>query len=413
METIIKEFINETFGIEQELGIIIYYLIITALALLIAYIIERFIKKLFLRAIKKVVTKTTTKNDEIFFERKVFHWIAYYAFLTVLFLFSNLYGEYASTIQKFLTVGIGVVTVVVISKALDAVNDIYESKEYSKGMPIKGLLSIVKIIVFIFAIMIVLVNFNSTGTALALLSSLGGMSAVSILVFKDSILGFVAGIQLSMNKILSIGDWIQMPKFNADGEVIEVSLTKVSVRNWDKTIVHIPAYKFIEESFINWDGMSKSGGRRIKRNLLIDVNSIRFYSKDDIEQLKEVAILTEYLNEKDTEIEIHNKEVSAGKHASHEMNKRQMTNIGTFRAYVKYYLENHTSIRNDYTLLVRQLQAEGGGLPIQIYCFTNDTRWVQYENIQSDIFDHLYAVMPMFGLSVFQKPTGGDFKKVL
>lgn len=411
METRIREIINELLNVEEEMGEILYYLIVTVVAISFAYIIERLIQKLVLKWIKKLVVKTKTQNDEIFYNRKVFHWLAYYAFFTVLFVFSHLYGSYSTLIQKFLTMGIGIVTVVVIFKSLDAVNDIYENKEYSKGMPIKGLLSIIKIIIFVFALMIILVNFNSTGTALALLSSLGGMSAVIILVFRDSILGFVAGIQLSVNKILSIGDWIEMPNFDADGEVIEVSLTKVSIRNWDKTIVHIPAYKFIEESFINWEGMSKSGGRRIKRHILIDVNSIHFYTEQDISKLKEVEVLKDYLSEKDIEIKTFNEELKQKVTGNHDLNRRQLTNIGTFRAYINYYLINHPSIKNDYTLLVRQLEAEGDGLPLQIYCFTNDTRWAYFENIMSDIFDHLYAILPLFDLKVFQKPSGNDFNQ--
>ncbi len=406
--TDIIELISEKYGISMEVSALVAYLVFAVAALLVAFAVEMIAKRFILKAIKKVTDLTPTAKDGMFYDRKVFHMMIHYLPLIVLYVASNFYGDYKALVQRLLMLGIMIVTILVIYRSLDAFNDIYMMRDFAKGMPIKGLLQIVKIVVFVFALMIVLVSYNNTGSAMALLGSLGGMSAVILLIFKDSILGFVAGIQLSMNNLLSIGDWIEMPKYQADGEVVDVSLTKISVRNWDKTISHIPAYKFIEESFVNWDGMSKSGGRRIKRNLYIDVNSIGFLSDEQLEDLKEIEVLSGYLHTKEKEIAEHNSSKN-----DHLANVRKLTNVGTFRAYIREYLMNHPNIKTDDTLLVRQLEAEGNGLPMQVYCFTNDTRWAYYEDIQSDIFDHLYAIMDVFGLEAYQQPTGRDFKSLI
>jgi miniconductance mechanosensitive channel len=232
------------------------------------------------------------------------------------------------------------------------------------------------------------------------------MTAVVLLVFREAILGFVAGIQLTANNLVQPGDWIAMEKYGADGDVVDVTLTTVLVQNWDKTITSIPAYALIQDAFKNYRNMETVGGRRIKRSLNIDTSSITYLTDEVIQTFKGYRFLREYLEDKGKEIEDHNKLLDPG--ANVRVDGRALTNIGTFRAYCLSYLRNHAQVRQDMTLLVRQLDPTPQGLPLQLYCFTSDTRWAVYEGIQSDIFDHLIAVLPEFGLRLFQEPSGGD-----
>jgi miniconductance mechanosensitive channel len=229
-----------------------------------------------------------------------------------------------------------------------------------------------------------------------------------MLIFKDSILGLVAGIQLSTNQMLHIGDWIEMPKYGADGDVIDISLTTLKVQNWDKTITTIPTYALISDYFKNWRGMSESGGRRIKRSINIDVTSIKFCTQEMLDKFKRFKCIREYVERKLEEIDTHN--TSEGVDESDLVNGRHLTNIGTFRAYVAAYLRSHPRVHQGMTFLVRHLQPTAEGLPIQIYIFSNDQAWANYEAIQADIFDHILAVVPEFELRVFQNPTGADFQ---
>ena len=241
-----------------------------------------------------------------------------------------------------------------------------------------------------------------------LITGIGALSAVVLLIFKDSILGLVASVQMSAYDMVRIGDWIEMPKFGADGDVIEVSLHTVKVQNWDKTITTIPTQAFITDSFKNWRGMSESGGRRIKRAIMIDMQTVKFCSAELLERLERIAVLKDYLADKKKELTRYNRELNVD--GSSPVNGRAITNLGTFRAYIEAYLRNNTHIHPGMTFLVRQLAPTEKGLPIEIYVFTNDTRWVHYEAVQSDIFDHLLAVIQEFDLAVFQVPSGNDLQ---
>jgi len=229
-----------------------------------------------------------------------------------------------------------------------------------------------------------------------------------MLVFRDSILGFVAGIQLAANKMVAVGDWIEMPNYGADGDVLEVALTTVKVQNWDKTITTIPTYALISESFKNWRGMSESGGRRIKRPVNIDMSSIRFCDEEMLERYGKIQYISEYIEAKKEELEEFNQAINVDNASL--VNGRRMTNIGTFRAYIRAYLQNHPAINKSMTFLIRQLQPTEHGLPIEIYVFSKDKVWANYEAIQADIFDHILAVVPEFDLRVHQNPTGADFR---
>jgi miniconductance mechanosensitive channel len=243
-----------------------------------------------------------------------------------------------------------------------------------------------------------------------LLSGIGAMTAVILLIFKDTILSFVAGIQITGYDLIHVGDWIEMPEYGADGDVIDIALHTVKVQNWDKTITVIPTHKLTENSFKNWRGMQQAGGRRIKRALYIDQNSVSACNDEMIERFSKINLIADYVQKKKEELEKHNRENKID--SSVKVNRRQMTNIGTFRAYAQAYLEKHSKINHSLTTMVRQLPPGPNGLPMEVYAFTNTTEWLAYESIQGDIFDHLLSVVPEFDLHIFQNPAGMDFRKL-
>ena len=287
-----------------------------------------------------------------------------------------------------------------IQSLLYALNDIYQTFEISKVKPIKGYIQVVNIIIMTFGFILVISNLIGE-SPLILLSGIGALSAVLMLVFKDSLLGLVAGIQLTSNDMVRVGDWIEMPKFGADGDVIDISLNTVQVQNFDKTITMIPSYALISDSFINWRGMQSSGGRRIKRSLYIDTSSITVCTEEMIEKFVKVHYLSDYIIQKEKEIAEYNAKNEIDR--NNPVNGRALTNIGVFRAYISNYLKNHDGINQNMTLIVRQLAHSEHGLPLEIYVFTNSVQWAVYESVQSDIFDHLFAVAPEFGLTSIPK----------
>lgn len=288
---------------------------------------------------------------------------------------------------------------------LDALLDISRMYRSIRELPLRGIFQSIKLITAILAIVFGISTIIGKSPVI-LFSGLGAMTAVLMLVFKDPIMGLVGGIQLSANRMLSVGDWLEMPKYGADGDVIDVTLTSVKVQNWDKTITTIPTYALISDSFKNWRGMQESGGRRIKRSIRIDMTSVHFLSEAQIQSLRNVALLTDYIDARLDEITHHN----ADQDLTCPVNGRRLTNLGTFRAYLTRYLQTHPGINSHMTLMARQLEPDSNGLPIQIYAFANTTAWVEYEGIQSDIFDHVLAVVPQFGLRLHQTPTGHDIR---
>jgi len=297
--------------------------------------------------------------------------------------------------------------VLALSAALSFVNQLYQQRPGAANRPIKGYIQVLKIVLFAAGAILIIAALMDQSPAL-LLSGLGAMAAVLLLVFKDTILSLVASVQLTSNDMLRVGDWIEMPQLNADGDVIDIALHTVKVQNWDKTITTIPTHRLIEQSFRNWRGMAESGGRRIKRALLIDQTSIRFLTPEEEQDLRRFALIEDYLAAKQAELDDWNRQLA--KQGRDPVNGRRVTNFGTFRAYVVAYLRAHARIREDMTLLVRQLSPTPQGVPLEIYCFTTTTAWGEYEDIQSDIFDHLLAVMDEFGLGVFQEPGGRDLR---
>lgn len=382
------------------------------LGLLILAGVANFIaKKVILRAVGGIIRRTAYTWDDAFMESGVFTRLSHLAPALVFSLFGDdVFGETPAIkawIDGFVTVYLILIGLAVASAALNAVLAIATRSERGRTLPIKGFVQAVKLILFIIGgIFVLSVVFDKT--PIYFFSGLGALTAVLILIFKDAILGFVAGIQISVNQMVRLGDWIEMPKAGADGDVIDVSLTTVKVRNWDKTITTIPTHALISESFKNWRGMHESGGRRIKRSIYIDMQTIAFADEAMLERWRGLRRLQPYLEEKLADIVREN--AALGQDLGVLGNGRRLTNIGTFRAYVSAYLREHPRIHKDMTFLVRQLQPTEHGLPLEIYVFTNDTRWAIYEGIQADIFDHLLSMIPQFGLRVFQTPTGTDVR---
>lgn len=294
-----------------------------------------------------------------------------------------------------------------ISAVLNIVDTIYHRRPAHRLKPIKGYIQVVKIAVYVIATLLIIATLIDK-SPIILLSGLGAMAAVLILVFQDTLLSLVAGIQISSSDMVRVGDWIEMPDQNADGEVVEIALHTVKVQNFDNTITTLPIRTMVTDPFKNWRGMQESGGRRIKRSLHLDQTSIRFLDPADFAKLAQFGMLETYIEHKRVELDAWNSKL--GERANVAANRRRSTNIGVFRAYVQTYLQRHPGIRQDMTILVRQMVPAADGLPIEIYAFTNTTAWAEYEGIQSDIFDHLYAILPEFDLRIFQNPSGHDLK---
>ncbi|EKT55566.1 mechanosensitive ion channel family protein [Providencia sneebia] len=292
---------------------------------------------------------------------------------------------------------------------LDILLSILQRAAKTADLPLRGIFQSIKLIASVL-IVIMIISLLIGKSPLILLSGLGAMTAVMMLVFKDPIMGLVAGIQLSANNMVSIGDWLEMPKYGADGAVIDIGLTTVKVRNWDNTVTTIPTYALISDSFKNWKGMTESGGRRIKRSIRLDTTSIHFLSAEETASLEKANLLEPYIDNKIAEIQQFNSGIPENKNVP--LNQRRLTNIGTFRAYIEAYMKSHPNIHKGMTIMVRQLESDNNGLPIEIYAFTNTTAWIEYERIQSDIFDHVFSILPQFNLQVHQSPTGKDMRAI-
>jgi miniconductance mechanosensitive channel len=366
-------------------------------ALLIAIASYFFVKLIIFKALRKLAKRSHNNYDDMLLAHLQASKLIYSVPLVIIYLYINAFLPKWELIQNILFIGLAFFVVRVITSSLDALNDLYNSVRDSKTKPIKGYVQMAKIFVYIIGI-IVVIGTVIDQPPLTILSGVGAFTAVILLIFRDTILSLVASVQISANHLLHVGDWIEMPRYGADGDVIDIALHTVRVQNFDKTITTIPTYKFIEESFKNWRGMTESGGRRIKRSVFINLDSVRHYTEADIQKLKDSKILREYLNRQEKELADYNADPAH----QHMLERRQLTNIGTFRAYIQFYLEHHKSIRNDMTLLVRQLAPTPAGLPIEIYCFTATTVWNEYEAIQADIFDHVLATVRLFDLRLYQ-----------
>lgn len=383
-----------------------WFLLIILVAVLGFYVTKFFV----IRTVHMITKKTRTNWDDVLAEKKVFIRLAYFAPAIIInFLSGYTLSEFAMLIRiiEIVTaIYMVVIFIRVINAILNSFTEIYSSYEFAREKPIKGYIQVAKIVAYIIAAVIIITILLGDHN-LGWLAGFGAFSAVLMLIFKDPILGFVGGIQLSANNMVRIGDWIEMPKYGADGTVIDISLTTVKVQNWNRTITTIPTYTLVTDYFKNWRGMEESGGRRIKRSINIDMNSIKFCTPEMLDRFKKIEYVSEYVNNTEKVITDYN----AKRNIDNDIlvNGRRQTNIGVFRAYLKGYLNNNPIVNNNMTFLVRQLQPGPDGLPIEVYVFSKDQEWAKYEDNQSDIFDHILAVIPEFDLHVFQQPTGKDF----
>jgi miniconductance mechanosensitive channel len=335
--------------------------------------------------------------------------LAYIPSILIIYNFSYLFGEFAALFERILIAILSLIALLVFGSFLTALNRLYEKMGYAKGKSIKSYIQIIKLFMYIAGSIIIIATLIGQ-SPWYLLTGLGALTAVILLIFRDTILSFVASLQISSNDLVHVGDWIEVPVFGADGDVIDIALHTIKIQNWDKTITVIPTHKLIDVSFKNWRGMRQSGGRRIKRSIYLDQNSIKFCNKTMIQKFENFYLIRDYVRKKQEEITQFNKE--HGFTNQQAINGRRMTNIGTFRIYVEQYIKNHPNIHHGLTTMVRQLAPGPNGLPLEIYAFANDVNWTRYEAIQSDIFDHILAVVPQFELRVFQNPSGKDFQQL-
>ncbi|TVR72721.1 MAG: mechanosensitive ion channel family protein [Spirochaetaceae bacterium] len=379
---------------------------VAVVALLIGVIARLVIR----RVLGKIIALRPVPWMEILYNRKVFHrmvplatWVVLAAVLPVVLDLDSAFGQFVLRMVR------SIFTALIITAAgvwLDGFNAIYETNPASRQRPMKGYLQLVRIFLYgVAAIIVVTALLNMS--PIAILSGFGAASAVLLLVFRDTLLGLVSGVQLSSNDMVRIGDWIEMPKYGADGDVVDINLQTVKVRNWDMTITTIPIYALISDSFKNWRGMSESGGRRISRSINIDAETIRFLTAEELETFGRSELLGPYITQKLTDIA-----ARPGAQDEKDPARRRLTNLGTFRAYVNRYIEVHPGINQEMIHMVRQLHPTPEGIPLQVYAFTRDKAWIAYETVQADIFDHLLAVIERFGLRVYQHPSGADLLHV-
>ena len=387
-------------------------LLIIILTSTISYYIA---KNQVVKVVHKIIVKTKNTWDDALIEYNVLtRFTLLLPFILILFLTPLVFpSEFiiADLLMLFAKVCLTFQIARSISAILNVSKCLYGETAKQKYLPLNAIIQVIKLAIYLVAVIIIIAVILDR-SPVYLLSGLGALTAVLILVFQDTIKGLVASIQISANKMVVAGDWIELPKYGADGDVIEIGLNTVKVQNFDKTITTVPTYALISDSFKNWRNMYHTGARRIKRTLIIDISSIDFYSLEKIDFLASTSLLKTYLTDKKQSLEDENKALDQDGRLN-DIDSRQLTNIGTFRAYIEMYLHQNTNIRNDLTCMVRQLPATESGLPLELYCFANSTDWKVYEGIQADVFDHLFAIAPHFDLRIFQNPTGHDWKNAL
>jgi len=396
-----------SYGLNQKLSLYGANLLAVIGILLIYIIVDLITKKIVLKIIKSYITRSTNKWDDVLWDYQVFERLARLGPAFVLYILAPTFPQYQEWIQRIIFAYMVFIIILGLNRLINAAEHLYRKVDISKTKPIKGYLQVLQIFISLMGVIIIISGLLDKSPKI-LLSGIGAATAVLLLVFQDSILGLVASVQLSSNDMVKIGDWISMPEYGADGDVLEISLNTVKVKNWDKTVVTIPTYALMSKSFTNWREMIEGGGRRIKRSIYIDMNSVAFCTEEMIERFKEIEYIKDYLEGKKVEIENFNKVHQIN--SSSLANGRRLTNIGTFRVYVEQYLRHHPQINQDMIQMVRQLQPTENGLPIEIYAFTDGTAWVNYEGTQADLFDHILAVIPQFDLRIYQAPSGYDFK---
>ncbi len=393
----------ESLRIAPSIATPIVTLLAVLASLLFIGVVEVMLKQVLLRFIHKFAAKTATKLDDLLVQHNVFVWVARMVPPVLAYRMAGpilkFYPQSVPLVHDVLVILFAIVVIMLLFSTLDVVQEFFAHHPVGKKLPVKSIVQVFKTIV-VFSGLIIVISRLMGQSPVVFFSGIGAFTAVLLLIFKDSILGLVAGVQLSTNDLVRIGDWITVPKYGADGDVIDISLVTVSVQNFDKTIVVLPAYTLISEGFKNWRGMQESGGRRIKRSVNIDLHSIRFLDDQLTKKIESVQLLKPYLRERREEIEHYNRAVMADEHSP--VNGRRMTNLGTFRAYLEAYVRHLAKINTDMMIMIRYLQPDAFGLPCELYCFTKTKDWAAYEAIQADILDHIFAVLPFFELSVYQ-----------
>ncbi len=393
---------------------VIQSLIGLALAGIIALTLHYLLRNVLLRLIQKAVRRTNIRFDDYLFDNNVFRRILVLIPLIVLRLGIELIPSLSEPMETFLQKLVGAIMILVVIRFIDsfitAAHQYYNTLPIAERRPITSYIQLLKIILYIIGLIFIVAHLADQ-SPWYFVSGLGAMTAILMVVFKDTLLSLVASVQLTSNDLIRVGDWIEMPQFNADGDVVDIALNTVKVVNWDKTMTIIPTHNFLNHSFKNWRNMFEGGGRRIKRSIFINSATIRFLTDEEIEYFSRFRLLRDYMEGKKRELEEAN--ATNGEDRQLKANQRLLTNIGTLRAYIAAYLRNHPGINQNMTQLVRQLSPTPEGIPIEIYAFTSDTAWVRYEGIQADIFDHILAIIPEFGLEVYQRPSGHDLNSIL
>ncbi|MBK1440460.1 mechanosensitive ion channel [Parapedobacter sp. ISTM3] len=397
---------------DAQANLINLFLLLTLLLIFLG-IVDFVVRKVLVNVLTKAASRSATKFDDYLVRNKA---LVHFARLIPLIVSINFipvvfsgFPTWIDPVRKFVDILLVIGWVMLLRALFRSVRDHLRTKRGFHDKPLDSYLQVINIFMFFIA-GIIIFSMVTGKSPWAFLGALGAASAILMLVFKDTILGFVASIQVSTNDMVRVGDWIEMPKYGADGDVIEINLNTVKVQNWDKTITTIPTYYLITDSFKNWRGMQNAGGRRIKRAINVKISSIRYLTSDEIDRLKKIQLLKPYIEERQEEIDRYNEQTQADR--TMPVNGRNMTNVGLFRQYINRYTQSHPQIRQDMTLLVRQLQPTEHGLPIELYMFTADTRWAIYEGIMSDIFDHLLAAIKYFELEVFEAPASDDIRSL-
>lgn len=405
----LEDFLSKSNISEEWINLLTALILISGIAI-VSWIVFLILKLVVFRVVYPLIRRSNTEWDDALIKHKLFRNVAH-LFPPTLFkytlpiILAN-YPVTASIFDKLIDIYLIIVLLKIIISFLNSTEEFLSKSQAFIEKPIASYFQLARIIIYIAGFILILSNLLGK-SPLYFLGAFGAMTAVLLLVFKDTILGLVASVQISSNDMIRVGDWVEMPKYHADGDVVAINLNTVKVRNWDKTITTIPTHYFITDSFKNWRGMQESGGRRIKRSLHINLSSIQFVDPAWRDELKKIHLISDYLNERQAVIEKFNLEHNID--TSILINGRRLTNIGVFRQYAEAYLKNHPSIHKEMTLMVRQLAPSENGLPIEIYCFTNTIKWGEYEMIQADIFDHLFSAAKYFKLQIFQSPTGADF----
>jgi miniconductance mechanosensitive channel len=407
---LIEQGVNSSYIETSAIGIGLFIILfISAISYYVA-------KNYLLKIVTTLILKTKNTWDNALIEHKVLSRLTLLLpFILVLFLTPLVLPE-GILLVSLLVILAKVLLAFQIAQSISAVlnvsKSLYRESAKQRYLPLNSIIQVIKLVVYLVTA-IIIVALIIDRSPIYLLSGLGALTAVLLLIFQDTIKGLVASIQISANKMVVAGDWIELPKYGADGDVIEIGLSTVKVENFDKTITTIPTYALISDSFKNWRNMYHTGARRIKRTIIVDIASIDFYSLEKIDFLVNTNLLKSYLIDKKHQLAVDHDALNSSvvqDEALTKINMRQLTNIGTFRAYIEMYLNQNNNIRNDLTCMVRQLPATASGLPLEVYCFANTTDWIAYEAIQSDLFDHLFAIAPHFDIRVFQHPSGFDWK---